>query len=118
MVHFLVLTDVDPLSFNGCAYLPNRYPVWIDSHRGRWDRNDFTDDTDQMLLLLQSLQLTADGRLHPTVFSRRLKEWSAIGFPEMDTPPRGIGYTVGSTLSHPEFKFNPHKASYDVSSNK
>jgi len=69
-----------------------------------------------MLLLLQSLQLTADGRLHPIVFSRRLKEWSAIGFPEMDTPPRGIGFTVGSTLSHPQFRFNPHKAAYDVSS--
>ncbi|KAG0211105.1 delta 1-pyrroline-5-carboxylate reductase [Mortierella sp. GBA30] len=90
------------------------YPVWLDSHRSKWDRNDFTDDTDQMLLLLQSLQQTKDGRLHATNFAGRLKEWSILGFPEMETPPRGIGYTVGSTLTHPEFKFNPHKAAFDI----
>ncbi|KAK3826146.1 MAG: ADP-ribosylglycohydrolase-domain-containing protein [Benniella sp.] len=90
------------------------YPVWIDGHRSRWDRNDFTDDTDQMLLLLQSLQQTQDGRLHAANFSKRLREWSVIGFPELGTPPRGIGYTVGSTLSHPEFRFNPHKAAFDI----
>lgn len=93
----------------------DRYPVWIDSHRSRWDRNDFTDDTDQMLLLLQSLQQTQDGRLHAANFSKRLREWSVIGFPELGTPPRGIGYTVGSTLSHPQFRINPHKAAFDVS---
>ncbi|KAF9438346.1 delta 1-pyrroline-5-carboxylate reductase [Entomortierella beljakovae] len=79
------------------------YPVWVDSHRSRWARNDFTDDTDQMLLILQSLEQTKDGRLHPVNFSKRLKEWSAIGFPELETPPRGIGYTIwnsrGRTLA-------------------
>ncbi|KAG0006437.1 delta 1-pyrroline-5-carboxylate reductase, partial [Modicella reniformis] len=90
------------------------YPVWVDSHRSKWERNDFTDDTDQMLLLLQSLQQTRDGRLHAANFAKRLKEWSVIGFPELDTPPRGIGFTVGSTLSHPEFRFNPHKAAFDI----
>lgn len=38
-----------------------------------------------------------------------------IGFPELGTPPRGIGYTVGSTLTHPDFRFNPHRAAFDVS---
>ncbi|KAF9283412.1 hypothetical protein BGZ68_005362 [Mortierella alpina] len=94
------------------------YPVWLDTHRSKWDRNDFTDDTDQMLLILQSLQQTGDGRLHAVNFAHRLKEWSIIGFPEMQTPPRGIGYTVGSTLSHPEFRFNPHKASFDIWNSK
>ncbi|KAI8597915.1 ADP-ribosylation/Crystallin J1 [Dissophora ornata] len=90
------------------------YPVYIDFHRSKWSRNDFTDDTDQMLLILQTLQQTQDGRLHAPLFAKRLKEWSIIGFPEMQTPPRGIGYTVGSTLSHPEFRYNPHKAAFDV----
>ncbi|KAG0322858.1 hypothetical protein BGZ99_003109 [Dissophora globulifera] len=90
------------------------YPVWLDSHRSKWARNDFTDDTDQMLLLLQSLQQTRDGRLHATNFAKRLKEWSIIGFPEMGTPPRGIGFTVGSTLTHPEFRYNPHKAAFEA----
>ncbi|KAG0364087.1 hypothetical protein BGZ54_007857, partial [Gamsiella multidivaricata] len=87
-------------------------------HRSKWARNDFTDDTDQMLLLLQSLQQTQDGRLHAANFSKRLKEWSIIGFPELGTPPRGIGFTVGSTLSHPEFRYNPHKAAFDIWNSK
>ncbi|KAF9118832.1 hypothetical protein BGW39_000837 [Mortierella sp. 14UC] len=90
------------------------YPVWEDSHRSKWDRNDFTDDTDQLLLILQSLEQTRDGRLHAANFAQRLKEWSVIGFPELGTPPRGIGYTVGSTLTHPDFRFNPHKAAFDI----
>ncbi|KAF9565796.1 hypothetical protein EC968_004020 [Mortierella alpina] len=94
------------------------YPVWLDTHRFKWDRNDFTDDTDQMLLILQSLQQTGDGRLHAVNFAQRLKEWSILGFPEMETPPRGIGYTVGSTLTHPEFTSNPHKASFDIWNSK
>ncbi|KAF9201029.1 hypothetical protein BGZ49_008735 [Haplosporangium sp. Z 27] len=94
------------------------YPVRIDGHRSKWERNDFTDDTDQMLLLLQSLEQTQDGRLHPANFAKRLKEWSNIGFPELDTPPRGIGFTVGSTLSHAEFRYNPHKAAFDIWNSK
>ncbi|KAG0322194.1 hypothetical protein BGZ97_008346 [Linnemannia gamsii] len=90
------------------------YPIWEDTHRSKWDRNDFTDDTDQLLLILQSLEQTRDGRLHATNFAKRLKEWSVIGFPELGTPPRGIGYTVGSTLTHPDFRFNPHKAAFDI----
>ncbi|KAF9145053.1 hypothetical protein BG015_012013 [Linnemannia schmuckeri] len=90
------------------------YPVWEDNHRSKWDRNDFTDDTDQLLLILQSLEQTRDGRLHATNFAKRLKEWSVIGFPELGTPPRGIGYTVGSVLTHPDFRFNPHRAAFDV----
>jgi hypothetical protein len=91
------------------------YPVWLDMHRSKWSRNDFTDDTDQLLLILQSLERTRDGKLHPANFAKKLKEWSIIGFPELGTPPRGIGFTVGSTLTHPEFRFNPHKAAFDVS---
>ncbi|KAF9401799.1 hypothetical protein BGZ94_005095 [Podila epigama] len=81
---------------------------------GKWNKNDFTDDTDQLLLLLQCLQQTQDGRLHPILFAKRLKEWSRIGSPELGTPPRGIGFTVGSTLSHPSFESNPHRAAFDI----
>ncbi|KAG0323425.1 hypothetical protein BG000_002647 [Podila horticola] len=94
------------------------YPVWLDMHRSKWSRNDFTDDTDQLLLILQSLERTRDGKLHPANFAKKLKEWSVIGFPEMGTPPRGIGFTVGSTLTHSEFRFNPHKAAFDIWNSK
>ncbi|KAI1297339.1 hypothetical protein EDD11_007207 [Mortierella claussenii] len=91
------------------------YPVWIDGHRSLEERNDFTDDTDQMLLLLQSLEHTRDGRLHPIQFARRLREWKDHGIPEIGTDPaRGLGYTVGRVLDHPDFEFNPHRAAFDI----
>lgn len=91
-----------------------RYPVWEDSHRCISERNDFTDDTDQLLLMLQSLQQTADGILHPLNFAKKMAEWNDFGFPELGTPARGIGYTVGQVLGHNEFRTNPHKAAFVV----
>ncbi|KAF9916704.1 hypothetical protein BX616_003061 [Lobosporangium transversale] len=91
------------------------YPVWIDGHRSASDSNDFTDDTDQMLVILQSLEHTADGRLHPIHFSKALREWVEYGIPEIGTDPgRGLGYTVGQVLRHPTFTSNPHRAAYEV----
>jgi hypothetical protein len=91
-----------------------RYPVWEDSHRSISDRNDFTDDTDQLLLMLQSLEQTADGTLHALNFAKKMAEWNDFGFPELGTPARGIGYTVGQVLDNQEFRTNPHKAAFDV----
>ncbi|KAG0350722.1 hypothetical protein BG005_009746 [Podila minutissima] len=90
------------------------YPVWEDSHRCISERNDFTDDTDQLLLMLQSLQQTADGILHPLNFAKKMAEWNDFGFPELGTPARGIGYTVGQVLGHNEFRTNPHKAAFVI----
>ncbi|KAF9113313.1 hypothetical protein BGX27_001849 [Mortierella sp. AM989] len=91
------------------------YPVWEDSHRLESDRNDFTDDTDQMLVILQSLNQTGDGKLHPINLAKRLLEWRDYGIPEIGTDPgRGLGYTVGSVLNHPKFQLNPHGAAFDV----
>ncbi|KAF8948991.1 hypothetical protein BGZ52_006300 [Haplosporangium bisporale] len=90
------------------------YPVWEDSHRSISERNDFTDDTDQLLLMLQSLEQTADGTLHALNFAKKMAEWNDFGFPELGTPARGIGYTVGQVLDHQEFRTNPHKAAFDI----
>ncbi|KAF9935833.1 hypothetical protein BGZ67_002931 [Mortierella alpina] len=91
------------------------YPVWEDSHRLMTDRNDFTDDTDQMLVLLQSLDQTCDGHLHPSNFAQKLLEWERHGIPEIGTDPgRGLGYTVGRVLSHPLFSQDPHTAAFQV----
>ncbi|KAG0038986.1 hypothetical protein BGZ82_010101 [Podila clonocystis] len=90
------------------------YPVWEDSHRSISERNDFTDDTDQLLLMLQSLEQTADGTLHALNFAKKMAEWNDFGFPELGTPARGIGYTVGQVMSHSEFRTNPHKAAFDI----
>ncbi|KAG0287050.1 hypothetical protein BGZ96_008978 [Linnemannia gamsii] len=91
------------------------YPVWEDHHRPITDRNDFTDDTDQMLVMLQSLQQTRDGILHPINFARRLTEWQNHGIIEIGADPgRGLGYTVGRVLSHRDFSSNPHRAAFEV----
>ncbi|KAG0375517.1 hypothetical protein BGX24_008978 [Mortierella sp. AD032] len=91
------------------------YPVWEDHHRPITDRNDFTDDTDQMLVMLQSLQQTRDGVLHPINFAQRLTEWEHRGIVEIGADPgRGLGFTVGSVLSHREFSNNPHRAAFEV----
>lgn len=97
------------------VYSQNRYPVWEDEHRPITDRNDFTDDTDQMLLMLQSLQQTRDGVIHPVNFAQRLTEWGDYGIIEIGADPgRGLGYTVGRVMSHRDFSSNPHRAAFEV----
>lgn len=79
------------------------------------DRNDFTDDTDQLLVMLQSLEQTRDGRLNSINFANRLVEWRDHGIPELGTEPgRGLGYTVGRVMSHSLFRSNPHRAAFEV----
>ncbi|CAG8486355.1 2352_t:CDS:2 [Paraglomus occultum] len=90
------------------------YPFYLDNHRARWQSGDWTDDTDQQILLVQSL-LSQKGRLLTKDFANRLKIWAKDGFPELDDkPPFGIGLTVGSVLSHPKFLFAPHQAAWEV----
>lgn len=70
--------------------------------------------SDQMLLILQCL-LVDNGTLNPFHFAYRLKEWCRIGFPELQNKlPCGIGFTVGSTCSHPNLLSDPLRAAYDV----
>ncbi|GJJ75928.1 hypothetical protein EMPS_08286 [Entomortierella parvispora] len=91
------------------------WPVWEDGHRPIADRNDFTDDTDQMLILLQALMTTSPHQpLSASLFAKKMLEWNDFGFPELGTPSRGIGYTVMSVMDHAEFKTNPHLAAYEV----
>ncbi|KAG0205417.1 hypothetical protein BGX28_002988 [Mortierella sp. GBA30] len=91
------------------------YPVWEDDHRSMTDPNDFTDDTDQMIVILQSLDQTRDGRLHPSNFAKKLLEWKKYGIPEIGTDPgRGLGYTVGRVLYHSMFPRDPHSTAFEV----
>ncbi|RUS18028.1 ADP-ribosylglycohydrolase-domain-containing protein, partial [Endogone sp. FLAS-F59071] len=84
-----------------------------DSHRSRWQDSDFTDDTDQQLLILSSL-LSHGGELDHRDFALRLKRWTQQGNLDIDKPPYGIGFTVGSVLNHPSYEKEPHKAAWDV----
>lgn len=67
-----------------------------------------------MLLILQCI-LSTNGYLIPEQFAFRLKEWTDIGLPELQSKGCcGVGFTVGSVIDHPEFLSNPYKAAYDI----
>ncbi|XP_071082757.1 ADP-ribosyl-[dinitrogen reductase] glycohydrolase-like [Haliotis cracherodii] len=84
--------------------------LWPDVHRTRWEEGDWTDDTDQMILILQSL-IDNDGQVKPEDFAERLKFWSRNGFPELgDRVGMGIGTTTAKVIANPEFVTEPHKA--------
>jgi ADP-ribosylglycohydrolase len=86
-------------------------------HSSRWKRGDWTDDTDQMILITQALVAhAAEGEAAVARdFAARLRRWAREGFPELgDTGGAGLGFTVGSVISHPRFLEAPHEAARAV----
>lgn len=85
-----------------------------DFHRMRWTPGDWTDDTDQMLLILQSV-VENNGRVDRLDFARRILHWMKHGFQELgDYGGMGIGMTVSRTLNHYLFLSDPHAAANHV----
>ncbi|XP_067683812.1 ADP-ribosyl-[dinitrogen reductase] glycohydrolase-like [Haliotis asinina] len=85
-----------------------------EAHRKRFKEGDWTDDTDQMILILQSLT-DNDGQVKPEDFAEKLKFWSRNGFPELgDLVGHGIGTTTAKVMSNPEFVSQPHKAAFGL----
>jgi len=81
-----------------------------DAHRRRWARGDWTDDTDQAILILDGL-LENGGKVSEVDFAQRLLFWVENGFPELgDTAGLGLGQTVGSVVMSQQFVKNPHFA--------
>mmetsp|Transcript_9851 Transcript_9851/g.36736 ORF Transcript_9851/g.36736 Transcript_9851/m.36736 type:complete len:375 (+) Transcript_9851:2967-4091(+) len=89
------------------------------SHSIRWANCDWTDDTDQMILLLESFmegeQFT---KAEPRIFARKLRDWIDKGFPELgDCGGLGIGQTVYAVVEmtwKDGFLGDPHKAAIQV----
>jgi ADP-ribosylglycohydrolase len=85
-----------------------------DRHRGRFRRGDFTDDTDQMLLILNNL---IKYKLQPNIleFADDLLRWANTGAAEFgDNVGWGIGATVSAVIETPYFLQDPHKAAKDM----
>jgi len=70
-----------------------------DAHRRRWDCGAWTDDTDQMLCILDSLLEREE--LDPLDIADRLYQWATRG-------GMGIGRTVRAVLYSPGFLQDPH----------
>ncbi len=104
-----------------------------DRHRERWLAGDWTDDTDQMLLLLFNLLEGSTGAVRVPQFSESLLQWAHRGFPETgdaaglgifhfshshfliaDILYAGIGATVQAVLVHPKFITDAHACAFEV----
>uniref|UniRef100_A0A0B7BD36 ADP-ribosylglycohydrolase n=1 Tax=Arion vulgaris TaxID=1028688 RepID=A0A0B7BD36_9EUPU len=80
-----------------------------DFHRSRWAEGDWTDDSDHMFVILQSI-LYNKGEVIATDFAVRIKRWMRKGFPDLgDVAGMGIGATTKAVLSHGSFTTDPHK---------
>ncbi|CAF1556254.1 unnamed protein product [Rotaria sp. Silwood1] len=78
-------------------------------HSARWIRGDWTDDTDQWLLLMDTLS-EYDGDVK--TFARKLNMWIRHGFPELDDfGGLGLGVNVAKVVQTEGFYENPLEAS-------
>lgn len=95
---FLNKKQISEIYPNGISHYSQ---IVQDHHRSRWKIADWTDDTDQFLCILDSILQT--GEVSATAFAEELYKW----FKDL---PVGIGNTVHSVVSTPQFKLYPHKA--------
>jgi ADP-ribosylglycohydrolase len=87
--------------------------IYQDTHRKRWIQGDWTDDSDQMILLLESYLVT--GTVNELDFANRLYYWVLNGYPTLgDRGGMGLGATVKNVIQHDVFLQDPHSAAKQV----
>ncbi|KAL3920320.1 MAG: hypothetical protein SGPRY_005294 [Prymnesium sp.] len=110
---FLTHSQVEEFYGDGFAFSPRSSKLFPDTHRLMWLPGDWTDDTDQLILLLQSL-LHTGGVAEPTEFAKRLLKWREQGFGELgDESAAGLGQHTKHVISHPAFVTSPHDTATD-----
>jgi len=68
----------------------------LTGHSRRWKRGDWTDDTDQWILILETLM---DYNGDEKVFARKLTDWIRYGYPELgDHGGMGLGANVSQVI--------------------
>lgn len=79
--------------------------------------NDWTDDTDHLIIVMQSM--IANGfKLAPLDIAARLKAWTHSGFPELgDTSGAGLGGTMSMVIKHAYFMTRPEVAAATIWNN-
>lgn len=73
--------------------------------RAIWKRGEWTDDTDQMLCIMDSI--IENKAVVPHDIARRFLRWAA-------EDGRGMGGTTRRVFSHPQFIRDPHRAAEEV----
>lgn len=85
-----------------------------DMHRARWEVGDWTDDSDQMLAIMQSV-IDNNGKVVPVDVGQKLFTWMKHGIAQLgDSAGMGLGRTTATVLRHPEYSIDPHKCAYEV----
>ncbi|EFA79914.1 hypothetical protein PPL_06734 [Heterostelium album PN500] len=75
------------------------------SHNSRWPKGDWTDESDQMIIALESL-LETNGKACELNFAKKLQKWVVSGFSDLgDTC--GLGSTSSSIILQSQFVTNP-----------
>ncbi|KAG8191565.1 hypothetical protein JTE90_021170 [Oedothorax gibbosus] len=88
-----------------------------DEHRAHWTRGDWTSNSDQMLLVLESLLHWA-GVVDELEFAKRLVIWKKSGFPELGTRENYIfSTTINLVLQSEKYSSNPHQVAENVHKN-
>lgn len=77
----------------------------INPHTERWERGEWTDDTDQMLCILDAI--LKDKSLTIAGVSQKFMDW-------YNDMPMGIGNTVYNVLSNENFLQQPHQVAKQV----
>ncbi|XP_066283565.1 ADP-ribosyl-[dinitrogen reductase] glycohydrolase-like isoform X2 [Branchiostoma lanceolatum] len=89
-----------------------------DGHRVRWNIGDWTDDSDQMILIILALIENRERKVTIATqqdFARRMRKWMQKGFPELgDWGGCGIGGTTLQVLTMDMFTTDPEQASRTV----
>ncbi|KAJ4460267.1 putative ADPribosylglycohydrolase superfamily protein [Paratrimastix pyriformis] len=79
----------------------------------RFPRGDWTDDTDQMVAILD--MLIENGHVSPYDFAERLEFWIQNGFPDLgDTCGMGLGGTVAQSVFNSGFHEDPWGSAEDT----
>ncbi|CAM4788078.1 unnamed protein product [Rotaria magnacalcarata] len=86
------------------------FPNYITTiHSRRWKRGDWTDDTDQWILILDTL---TEGKGDEKVFAKKLKRWIENGFREVgDSVGMGLGANVQQVVYSDGYLTDPLKIS-------
>eukprot|EP01127_Copromyxa_protea_P009464 TRINITY_DN2241_c0_g1_i1.p1 TRINITY_DN2241_c0_g1~~TRINITY_DN2241_c0_g1_i1.p1 ORF type:complete len:156 (+),score=17.68 TRINITY_DN2241_c0_g1_i1:184-651(+) len=80
----------------------------------RWIYGDWTDDTDQMILILDSI-IENNGKIDHLDFAQKLKKWVQQGFPELgDSTSSGCGQNTYRVIKHSSYEEDPIAASTAV----
>ncbi|ORZ23065.1 ADP-ribosylglycohydrolase-domain-containing protein [Absidia repens] len=87
-------------------------PFLRDSYRASFEDNDFSGDSEQQLLIIQSIM--QNGVFSYKEYAKLLQDYSVHGLPGLDKKPVGINTTSQVVVAHPDFLTNPRKAAAEV----